>query len=279
MLGVHKAFEHDGAKRRATSQLGRYQFNSTRFEKNMDEQFNIILSKINTIREVCINKTLPLHYDENEIQSLYALCVYSIIIELSGDCCQGLSERKDLSSHVLTRALLEAVVDLINIIKNPEYVNSRFQRALKERRKKVDYLKKNPDLVIESGHDVEYLQSIIKKIDELLDSDSKPQSVKDRFKNADMEDYYDTAYSLLCDYSHLDASTLINRQINLKNQPLDNQGILFLSDLIVDLLLKSTVSLHDFLNSKQIEDLNKLRSNWQVAHQQYAASTCSEKQI
>lgn len=236
-------------------------------------QFDDLLELMESIRRTCFDKSLPLIFEDNDVQAVYMCSTYSIIVELAGDCCQAVKARKELSSHVLTRALLEAVVDLFNIIKDRKYVNIRFQRALIERRKKLVYLQqKEPNLISGTGHSNDYVENVIDKIDKLRDSEIKQPSIKKRFKDAGMEGYYNSAYALLCDYTHHDASAIVNRHVGLNVRPLDAKGILMLSDLIIELLFNSTVAVHEFLRSDQITFLKNLRTKWKAAYCQHTPS-------
>jgi hypothetical protein len=243
---------------------------------NKTTTFDSLLDFLESIRQTCIDKSLPLTFDDENSQAVYMCSLYSIVVELAGDSCQGVKARKELASHVLARALLEAVVDLLNVIKNPKYVGIRFQKALIERRKKyVNLQQGDPKLISGAGHKAEYVEDLIGKIDKLRDTDIKQPNIKQRFKDAGMEGYYDTAYAILCDYTHHDSSAIINRHIGLNVRPLDDQGILMLSDLIAELLLRATIAVHDFLDSDQIEALKDLIPKWKTIYCQQAASVGS----
>ena len=247
--------------------------NMTAPKKVKTTSIDTLLDFLESIRKTCIDKSLPLTFDDKNTQAVYMCSLYSIVVELAGDSCQGVKARKELASHVLTRALLEAVVDLFNVINNPKYISIRFQKALVERRKKLIYLQQNePQLISEAGRNAEYVEDVIGKIDKLRDTDIDQPNIRKRFKDAGMEGYYDTAYALLCDYTHHDASAIVNRHIGLNVRPLDDKGILMLSDLIAELLLNATIAVHGFLDSDQIKVLNDLKHKWKAAYCQQAAS-------
>ena len=242
----------------------------TNMAGNKTIQFDTLLDLLGDIRKTCIDNSSPLTFEDDDTQAAYMCSTYSIVVELAGDCCQGVRARKELSSHVLTRALLESAVDLFNIIKDPKYVDIRFERALIERRKKLVYLQqKEPNLISGTGHNTEYVEDVINRIDNLRDTKIKQPGIKKRFKDAGMEGYYDTVYALLCDYTHHDASAIINRHIGLNVRPLDDKGVLMLSDLIVELLVNSTVAIHEFLKSDQIDFLNNLKTKWKAARREF----------
>ena len=236
-------------------------------------QFDALLDFLESIRKTCIDISLPLAYDAKSVQPVYMCGMFSIVVELAGDSCQLVKARKELASHVLTRALLEAVVELFNVIKNPKYVDVRFQKALIERKKKLIHLQENEsEIIAEVGQSPEYVESYIHRINKLRDPEIDQPNIKERFKTAGMEDYYDSAYSHLCDYAHHDASAIINRNIGLDVIPLDYKGIFMLSDLIAELLLNATIAVHEFHDSDQIEELINLKLKWKTIYCQQVAA-------
>lgn len=225
-----------------------------------------LLHLLEIIQKTCIDKA-PTHltYDSENMQAPYMFSLYSIVVELAGDSYQAVKSRKELASHVLTRALLEAVVDLFNVINNPNYVNTRFQKALTERKKKLKYLLENePDLIAKVGRTPEYVEEILDKIEKLRNREVDTPNIRKRFKDASMEVYYDTAYASLCDYSHHDTSAIINRPIGLTEHYLDERGIQFLAGLIADLILKASIAVHEFLKTGQTNVFEDLRQKWQA---------------
>jgi hypothetical protein len=238
-----------------------------------DTLFEVLPNFLEFIRKKCIETSLSLSFDDKNIQDTYMQSIFSVVVELADDCCQALRQEKELASHVLTRALLEAVVDLINVIKDPDYVNIRFQKALLERKKKLRYLLENePQCIPETGHDLEYVESYIDRIDTLLKPKIAKMNIKERFIGADMEDYYDSAYSLLCDYTHHDASAIARRTFAFDTIRLDKEGMLMLSDLIAELLIKATNAVHGYLDSNQIEILEDLKRQWKDVYCQQSLS-------
>jgi len=231
------------------------------------QKTDALLGLLKVIHETCIDKA-PAHftYDNENMQVPYMFSMYSIVVELTGDSYQAVKSRKELASHVLTRALLEAVVVLFDVIKDPNYVNTLFQQSMTERGKKIkSLLKKKPDLITKAGRTAEFLEETLDKIEKLRDPEVDKSSIRKRFEDAGMEGYYDTAYAYLCDYVHHDASAIINRHIGLTVRPLDEKGILMLTNLISELILKSSIAVHEFLKTGQGNIFEDLQQKWQVA--------------
>ncbi len=227
-------------------------------------KIDALLGLLEIIYKTCIDKA-PKHLtnDSENMQVPYMFSMYSIVVELTDDSYQAVKSRKELASHVLTRALLEAVVDLFNVINDPDYVNIRFQKAFIERKKKLVYLlDKEPDLISKVGRSPEYVEEMLGKIEKLHNTEIDKPNIRERFKGAGMEGYYDTAYASLCDYSHHDASAIINRPIGLTKHHLDERGIQFLANLIIDLILNASISVHKFLKTDQVNVFEDLKQEW-----------------
>ena len=228
------------------------------------KKIGTLLDLLEKIHKTCIDKApTNLTYDSKNMQAPYMFSLYSIVIELAGDSYQAVKSRKELAAHVLTRALLEAIVDLFNVVNDPNYVNIRFQKALIERKKKLKYLlEKEPDLIVKGGHTSKYVKEVLDTIEKLHNKEVDKPNIRERFKGADMEDYYDTAYASLCDYSHHDTSAILNRPIGLTPHYLDDNGVRFLAGLIIDLILKTSISVHKFLKTDQVDVFKDLQQEW-----------------
>ena len=226
---------------------------------------NALLDLLEVIHETCIDKA-PTHltYDSENMQAPYMFSMYSIVVELAGDSYQAVKSRKELASHVLTRALLEAVVDLRNVINDSNYVNIRFQNALAKGKNPLKYLLDNPDLIDTAKHSVEDIRELLGKGEKLSDLEADKPNIKKRFKDADMENYYYTRYAFLCIYSHHDASAIINRPIRIEVSLLDEKGTQRLADWISDLILKASIAVHEFLKTGQSNIFEDLRQKWQA---------------
>lgn len=227
-------------------------------------KIDALLDLLEIIHKTCIDKApTNLTYDSN-MQALYTFSMYSIIVELTGDSYQALKSRKELTSHILTRALLEAVVILRNVIKDPNHVNVQFQRSLAKGCKPLKYQLDNPDLVDTAKHPVKDVKELLGKHIELRDPEIKQSYILDDFKNADMEKYYYTRYAFLCNYSHHGASAIINRPIRIEVSPLDEKDTQRLADWIADLILKASISVHEFLKTDQVDVFEDLQQKWQA---------------
>ena len=224
-----------------------------------------LLDLLEIIHKTCIDKA-PTHltYGSENMQAPYMVSLYSIVVELTGDSYQAIKSRKELASHVLTRALLEAVVVLCNVINDPNYVKIHFQKALAKGKKPLEYQRDNPDLIDTKRHTVEDIQELLDKGAKLRDPEIPKSYIVDDFKNADMKNYYYTRYAFLCNYSHHDASAIINRPIGLNVRPLDEKGTQKLADWIADLILKASIAVHEFLKTGQSNIFEDLRQKWKA---------------
>lgn len=221
----------------------------------------------------CVDSYKTLTFDEKNTQAIVACTLYAMTVESAGDSHIAIGSRKVLSAHVLTRTLLEIVVDLLNVIRDSGYIDIRFQRAIEERERKIKHLQRsNPEAIAAAGHDENSIKDILQKMDDLKDEKvARRQTVRERFVGADMEDYYDTAYSYLCDYSHIDYSTIVNRKAGLEPSPLEDSGIMWLSGLVADLVLKASFAVHEFLGHEDFESLYALQQIWNTESRRVSA--------
>lgn len=71
-------------------------------------------------------------------------------------------------------------------------------------------------------------------------------------------------HAFLCNYSHHDASAIINRPIGIEVRPLDEKGTRKITNLIADLILKASISVHKFLKTDQVDVFEDLQQKWQA---------------
>ena len=235
-------------------------------DKKMNNPYiDNLLGLLETIHQTCIDKApTELTYDSENMQIPYMLSMYSIAVELTGDSYQAVKSRKELASHVLTRALLEAVVILRNVVNDPDQVNNRFQKALAKGIMPLKYQLDNPDLIDTAKHSVKDIKKLRDKHEELRDPKFSNSLIEHDFDTAGMENYYRTRYAYLCNYSHHDASAIINRNIGINVCPLDEKGTHRLADWISDLILKASIGVHEFLGSDQSNIFQDLQQKWKT---------------
>ncbi len=223
-----------------------------------------LLELLEIIHKTCIDKE-PKHltYDSENMQIPYMLSMYSIAVELTGDSYQALKSRKELASHILARALLEAVVILRNVINDPDYLYVRSQKSLAKGDKPLEYLLNNPDLIDTEKHPIKDVKKQLDKHIELRDPEIKQSFIRDDFKSADMEHYYHISYAFLCNYSHHDVSAILKRNIGINVNPLSERRTQKITNLITDLILKASISLHEFLKTDQVDVFEELQQRWQ----------------
>lgn len=157
-----------------------------------------LLDLLEIIHKTCIDKAPTRLADDSEnMQVPYIFSMYSIVVELTGDSYQAVKSRKELASHVLTRALLEAVVILRDVINDPDQVNIRFQKSLAKGSKPLKYQLDNPELIDTAKHTVKDVKKLCDKHEELRDPEISQPFILDDFKNAGMEHYYYTSSRFL----------------------------------------------------------------------------------
>jgi Family of unknown function (DUF5677) len=229
-----------------------------------DKKTNNLLNHLEIIHKTCIDKAPTNITSDDTMQTLYVFGMYSIVVELTGDSYQAVKSRKELASHVMTRALLEAVVVLRNVINDPDHFYVRSQRSLAKGIKPLEYQLNNPDLIDTTKHSVEDVKKLLDKHNKLLDPKIKRVQILDDFKNAGMEYYYYTSYAFLCNYSHHDVSAILKRNIGVNVNPLDERRTQKITNLITHLILMASISLHELLETDQVDVFKDLQKKWQM---------------
>jgi hypothetical protein len=166
-----------------------------------------------------VSKTLS--FDRNDSQQLCAVSLHGTLLELSHGAVELLKIRHATCTPILLRTMLEAYVDLSNLVNDPDYVKRmgaawykqqlRLAKAALECRGDND----NPYLTDLAGN--EDLEKAIGKIEsELTRLRCEGQgklTIKERFTQAGEQHRYVSVYAHLCTASHNNLNVLEDRHI------------------------------------------------------------------
>jgi hypothetical protein len=105
-----------------------------------------------------------------------------------------------------------------------------------------------------------------------------PRNISEKFEAAGMKDEYKTLYAWLCSHSHNNLSALSTRHIETtesgvemvmyRDTPLDDYLVWI--GIACELLLRAIEVMHDLLKSEKIEEVKKLRAEFDM-HRQAAS--------
>lgn len=230
-----------------------------------------LINKLENIIDDVIFGTEELKFNKDSAQQLYSVCLCGTILELACGCLALYKTNNHNCVPGVTRSLLEAYVDLVNLIKDEEYVLSMNVAYLKQRanilKSALGRGKSNPYL--EKTAKWEELESQSKKtqseIDNLKEKGIYKLQVSDRFDRAELIDLYDSVYASLCQHSHNNLNVLEKRHLIEHNneirveffQYMDKSEIIPIVETIAGLLVDSMRKLWFIVNIKDNSPIAK----------------------
>ena len=237
----------------------------------MDE----ITDRLGELFESIVDQISKITFDKNHPQQLYTVCLYGSILESSLACLKVLKdERTHAAIPVLARNIFEAYVDLVNLVRYPEYIHIMNAIYLREKKRLFNATitngHKNPFL----GQPVNYgdleadYDKIKKELDDLKSRGIKPISIKDKFDRAELEAQYVSVYPLMCNHSHNNLSVLEKRHIKQSNgdhevhyfQRWKKKDLLHYLNHISRILYDSTLMIGKLLNITDKLDIKKIEA-------------------
>lgn len=198
-------------------------------------------------------------------------------MDLAGDALLLINKRRRTSSAILLRSLLESYIDLVNTIKDEEYLKHMYTSSLDGQRKMLQKaLTSNSELFTKFHEQREICQ---KRLDELtalkkdlIKEGYKPLKIYERFERAGFEAYYSGIYSLLCSEWHNDMIAIEDRHLNVQDQDelctvklpqlLETEGALRNICLLAEIILNSSIQIHDLFVSPRLNALKKLKEDY-----------------
>jgi hypothetical protein len=214
--------------------------------------------------------TETLKFDQWHAHHRTAITLYSSIFEYAGSCITLIDMQQTISIPGLLRSLLEAHVDLSNLIDDASYGYNLEASCFKEWIKLLNEAKKGDNELIMSLVNVadETVTEIKNKYDEHKKNGYLPLTAKEKFDRAGMTKEYKAIFNMLSWDSHNNLNSLVRRHITQRD---DDFAILIYKTttpkdsavyiaLITEYFLRSTEKVHSFLNSQVIDKITGYRS-------------------
>lgn len=220
--------------------------------------------------QIIFDKTHPLHRT--------TIALYGSILELTGACILLVDRRLITGVPILLRAVLEAYVDLVNLVQNARYGYNLEVAHLKEWLKLLAEAKIGKNEYLADISKEPNLDSTIAKWSEekrkLEAKGYRALKIEGKFKLAGMEKEYRSIYNSLCSDAHNNLRALVGRHIEREQTdfsivvykaytPEDSATYVGMN---AELLMRATELIHDFLKSKVMDklpayrlELNRLR--------------------
>ncbi len=229
--------------------------------------------------------TAHLKFLSTNAQHLLAASLHATIMEHARAISTLVESGNATGSFIVLRSLLEASVDLFNLVSDPTYSEFMHSALLDQQQYLLESLpdedRSNPYLAefFEHWNDTQAALTRVRiKLKELKARDIKPLGIRERFKRANRLDLYKVPYAYLCWHSHNNINILEERHlqqtstgfaITYSRSP-DDHDVLLILDTSAGLIANSVAFLYQLLEvpspSPELEGvmaaLDRLRAVW-----------------
>lgn len=207
-----------------------------------------------------------LRFNGQDPQQIYAVCLYSRLLELASGCKAMLEKNVLVGIPVLLRSMFEADIDLTNLLKCPDY-HKRMHASFLEQKirltKEAASSRPNPFLadIRENLKPKEDLKQAQNELDKLKSEKNGPIQIRCRAELAGKLDEYLSVYNMLCLDTHNNIRSLENWHIE-KTSADEYQVFAFKMTMgellrhlsaIPSILLEQSKDLANFLEVSDIE--------------------------
>ncbi|MFN7096295.1 MAG: DUF5677 domain-containing protein [Gammaproteobacteria bacterium] len=209
--------------------------------------------------------TKKLKFDTKREPHLAIMTLYGTVLELIGSCIFLLRNKKYIGISILLRSILEAYVDLINLMEDENYFHYLHASFLQETLKFINSAKKENNPQIEAL--LANWEGELEKREGILTSLStrgfKPLKNCDKFEKAGLEKLYITIYNHLCCESHNNLISLTKRHVKQNENKTEiifyktselHDSIIYI-EFMINIFLDTTEKLHMFLGGSDISVL------------------------
>ncbi len=220
---------------------------------------NVITLLESTIKNYVFDNTIPQQFFMMTLLcTIYENCTSSMIL---------LKKNMYTAVTVLFRNILEAHIDLINIIQDENYYKDMAVSYLKERNKILkSACDKKENRFIEELKNIEDIckkyQESKDEFDDLINDGAKVLTIIEKFEKAESEDLYLSIYNLLCQETHNNVISLSSRHFNEDTlgveifKKIDESKILPYVDSMMGVLVKSCELISNLLDTEYDKNLN-----------------------
>lgn len=237
--------------------------------KKFSNKLEYLLSEIDYGNKILQNK-LNISVVENDIydQKLIIVCLYYSILDMSKNVLILLKNSiKPISIPIIIRSIFEALIEMINIIRNKDYIKKKAKNNLENDVSQLINLDKRLLKLINEKILNIYIEDMCKDVETLSGINSKHYTKKELLRNLNIEDQYDL-YKFFCDHAHNNFNVLRNRYIKLTNDKLkisyskiEKEYIFFSLRYMIRWLLAAVIQIHLYLDFNQLKNHNLSKIN------------------
>lgn len=226
---------------------------------------------IDSLLPRAINAAQSLRFDAKYMRHLVVVSLYMTILELVEEIVSANRESSKISVPIISRSILEAFVDLKNVVTDEDYCNIieldwlrgwklTMENALTDNPYLVD-IKADPNLK-------EGIEEHERRLNELKELGTKKLTAQQKFEKAGLANEYETMYRWTSSHSHGGLQALISRHINLSNpekpevvafQDHDIEEFEIYIGPTCEILMQATELAHQFLESSESEVVKEMR--------------------
>ncbi len=187
---------------------------------------------LDAVQKQCQEYSRHLKFNVGDEQTRVAVCLYGSIIEFGESLCTLAKLQRWIGFGPTLRAMLEAFVDLRNVLHKKSYIRS-MEAAFWDSREKIflEALKGKNEFLNLLGERDEAKPALAEcrdRLKELRKQGFEKLNVFERFERAGMASEYRSIYGFLCNEAHNDLSTLLRRHIRIQD---GRPSITFFRDL------------------------------------------------
>lgn len=238
------------------------------------------------VREV-YEATATLRFNDKSRQHILAVSLHGSVVEIAFGVLTVLKGLNDVANGtaawILLRSLVEAYIDLLNIVSDPGYDEFMHAAFLDQQRRRVGIAQTrgttNPFLKSITGNPavIQHGQWVESELQRLKQKGVAPLSVKERFDRAGQLNLYDGPYSSLSQQTHNNLGVLEARHMEPSPQgfaihyfrDIPDEDVNMVLDTAAGVLANSLASLKSLLEGGTptglegvTEKLTQLRSLW-----------------
>lgn len=213
-----------------------------------------------------------IYFDKTNRLHSHIIFLYGSIIELTGSCILLIEHGLMAAVPVILRSILEAYVDLHNLIEDPRYGYSMeisdLEGSLVIMKEEIFGSNKYLSGDAKSKQKcLQHKQRIEGDLKALRSRGHKYMSIKKRFEKAGMLDEYKSIYTILSSETHNNLIALIKRHTEINEGDFDVTVYRSYSwndyqthvGLNSEILIRASLEVHGFFNSPMQEDVLALR--------------------
>lgn len=234
----------------------------------------IIMDELKVSHDFCMDKLGEVVFDKEYPQHLYLIALCASVIEMTACVVSLIEKQLTIGVPIITRSILEAYVDIINLSSDPDYANYMRVANIKEilKLKEEKGQEGNPFLegIINSEEIAQAKAEMSEELASFKEKGVMPLSHYKRFEMAGLLHEYRSIYNMLCTHSHNDIRALLDRHIEIDgddfkvisypDKPLDRMEHYLV--LLVDIILDSSYRVHRALKSPALQALEEKNKDW-----------------